>query len=74
MDAVELTPTSAQPRPANRSKGGRFAKGRRATINLTVVTRRQTPEEARRYIAAFDLLVSAIVRHELGPMGSNSHE
>ena len=41
----------------------------RPEIVLTVAMGRQTPEEERRFEAAFDLLVSEMVRQELGRRG-----
>lgn len=56
---------AAQVRP-NRAKGGRFTrKPSSRQMELTVNTRQHTPQEARQYTAAFDLLVAEIVRAEL---------
>jgi hypothetical protein len=49
----------------NRANGGRFARNPSSRqVKLTVATRQQTPEEARRYTAAYQLLVGEIVRRE----------
>ena len=56
---------AAQVRP-NRTNGGRFTrKPSSLPMELTVNTRQQTPQEARQYMAAFNLLVAEIVRAEL---------
>jgi hypothetical protein len=68
MRTVELPAPSAQCRSDNRTSKGRFGK-RAAGIHLTVTTRRQTPQEARRFTSAFDLLVAELVRHELRRVG-----
>jgi hypothetical protein len=65
MGTVESPHTAASQRPSSRSTGGRFEKGKRAAMSLTVVTRRQTPAEARRYTLALDSLVAEVVRTEL---------
>jgi hypothetical protein len=65
MRPVELVHTSASQRRSNRTSKGRFIKRRDAGIKLTVTTRRQTPQEAREFTAAFSLLVADIVSYEL---------
>jgi hypothetical protein len=65
MRPAELPQTSAPQRRSNRTSKGRFIKRRDAGIKLTVTTRRQTPQEARIFTAAFALLVADIVGHEL---------
>jgi hypothetical protein len=70
MPRLELVGTGTEKRSVNRTSKGRFVKRRTAPINLTVTTRRQTPPEARKFTAALDLLVTEIVRHELGRVRS----
>ena len=65
MPRLELVGTGTEKRRANRTSKGRFVKRKTAPSNLTVSTRRQTPQEARKFTAALDLLVTEIVRHEL---------
>jgi hypothetical protein len=65
MRPVEIPATSARSVSTNRTSKGRFVKCGAVPINLTVTTRRQTPQEARAFTAAFDLLVAEIVSHEL---------
>jgi hypothetical protein len=71
MRPVELPATSARSRSTNRTSNGKFVKRRTVPINLTVTTRRQTPQEARKFTAALDLLVTEMVRHELSRVRSD---
>ena len=58
---------ASQDRP-NRANGGRFARNPSTRqVKLTLKVRRQSPQEARQYSAAYALLVAELVRAELAP-------
>ena len=59
--------TTGPLRPQGRTKGGRFARSSSLSrsVELTVTSRQRSPQESRQFDAAFDLLLSELVRQEL---------
>lgn len=65
MRISELSAVKAEIPRQTRSTKGRFGGTSRPSVKLTVTHRQQSPQEARAFATAYDLLVAAIVRREL---------